>query len=181
MSKLKKEVVKETENDTKDENQTPWYKRWYSIVAFIVFVAMMMFNYNYAIILVNGESMSPNYHDGDILFSQKQYDYLNRFDVVIINSSKADHIIIKRVIGLPGETIDYIDNQLFVNGEYVEDRYGTGTTQNFTITLDENSYYCLGDNRENSYDSRAYGSFSDKEILAKVYGRQHAKLADSLI
>lgn len=179
MIKLKKDVSKENETEPKDEVKIPWYKKWYLVTAIIVFVVMMIFNYNYALILVNGESMSPNYHNGDILFSQKQYDYLSRFDVVIINSPKADNVLIKRVVGLPGETIEYLDNQLYVNGEYIEDMYGTSTTQNFTITLDENSYYCLGDNREHSYDSRKYGSFSDKEILAKVYGRRHAKLADS--
>lgn len=169
-----KEITKKVVDKAKE--QKPFYKRWYFIVAAILFVAMMIFNYNYTLVLVHGESMKPNYSEGNLLFADKQFDYINRFDVVVINASDVDNILIKRVIGLPGETVEYKNNQLFINGEFVEDIYSTGWTENFSFTLSEDCYFCMGDNREHSYDSRKYGEFERREIFAKVRGRRYVKL-----
>ena len=171
-----KEEIKDIENPNETKNKKPWYKRWYIIMAIITVIVVSIFNYNYTFVMVNGYSMEPNYHDTNLLLGEKHFDYLNRFDVVIINSVEGNTVLIKRVIGLPGETIQYKDNQLFVNGKYVEDIYGTGWTENFTITLDANSYFCMGDNREHSYDSRYYGDFDEKEIMAKIRGRRYVSI-----
>lgn len=173
---IKKEIIDTEVNQSNEIDNKPWYKRWYIITTIIVFFIMMIFNYNFAFILVNGDSMNPNYENGNLVFADKQYEDLYRFDVVVINSDNADQILIKRIIGLPGDTIEYVDNQLFVNGEYVEDMYGSGMTNNFKIVVEDNSYFCLGDNRENSYDSRRYGLFTKDEIIAKVQGRRYVKL-----
>lgn len=171
-----KEEITEVENINDTKNKQPWYTRWYIIMAIVVVSIVSIFSYNYTFVMVNGYSMEPNYHDTNLILGEKHFEYLNRFDVVIINSVEGKTVLIKRVIGLPGETIQYKDNQLFVNGNYVEDVYGTGLTENFKVTLDENSYFCMGDNREHSRDSRYYGYFDKKEIMAKINGRRYVSI-----
>ena len=79
-----------------------------------------------------------------------------------------DEYLIKRVIGLPGETIEYKDNQLYVNGKKIKDNYGSEKTEDFKTKVPKDSYYALGDNRTNSRDSRYYGAFHKKKILGKT-------------
>lgn len=154
----------------------PWYKKWYIILTIIIFIAMTIFNFNYTLVCVSGNSMNPNFTDGNVLLAERNYNQLYRFDVVVISSNNAHRIVIKRIIGLPGDIIEYKDNQLFVNGEYVEDIYGSGITNDLKITVDKDKYFCLGDNREKSNDSRKYGLFSKDEIFAKVQTRRYVKL-----
>ena len=91
---------------------------------------------------------------------------LKRFDIVIVD--EGSELLIKRVIGLPGESVQYKDNKLFINGKKVIDNYGKGDTDDFSIVLDDDEYFVLGDNRENSMDSRAFGAFSKNKILGKT-------------
>ena len=168
---LHDELIEESEEISDESNEKKpkkkWYKRWYVITTVIIVVSVLIFNHFFTIVVINGSSMEPNFHDGNIMLARRQYD-LWRFDVVTIASEKANKILVKRVIGLPHETIKYENNKLFVNGEYKPDIYGTGNTENFEITLGENEYFCMGDNREDSADSRTYGKFTSDEIFAKI-------------
>lgn len=176
MSKIiKKEITKETDKKIKTDDK-PWYKRWYIIMTICIVIFMSIFNYNFTLVMISGDSMEPNFHDGNILLGDRHYNYIDRNDVVVINSKEAGKILIKRVIGLPGDHIEYKDNQLWVNGEYATDIYSKGYTNSFIIDVPEDSYFCLGDNRENSWDSRKYGSFESKDILAKLKVKQYTKL-----
>ena len=76
--------------------------------------------------------------------------------------------IIKRIIGLPGETIEYKDNQLYVNGKKMKENYGSDITEDFSVKVGKGSYFVLGDNRTNSMDSRYFGSFKKKDIIGKT-------------
>ena len=116
-------------------------------------------------VIVHGQSMSPTYHENQYVIGH-WFVNIDRFDVVVIDVD--DLQLIKRVIGLPGETIMYKDNQLYVNNTLVEDTYGNGNTADFMITLGKDEYFCMGDNREHSIDSRSYGAFNYDQIVSKM-------------
>lgn len=136
-------------------------------------------------VMVSGTSMYPTLRDREFGFSSiisKNLFGINRDDIVIIKTD--GKYIIKRVIGLPGETIACIDGVLYVNEEpidessyldsdYIESMKEEGVeyfTSDFgPITLKTNEYFCLGDNRPNSADSRVYGAFSTEQIVAKNF------------
>ena len=92
---------------------------------------------------------------------------IKRFDVAVIKTGddSSSKLIVKRVIGLPNETLEFKDNKLYINGEYVEEPFLNNTnTADFKEVLGSNEYFCMGDNREVSRDSRFYGPFSSKQI-----------------
>ena len=136
----------------------------------IVIVLVLLFKkFLYSPIRVNGESMMKTLHDGDIMILDI-IDYrlhgLKRFDIVVVD--EGDELLIKRVIGLPGEEIEYKDNKLYVNGKKVSDKYASQETEDFSEVVPKGEYFVLGDNRTNSLDSRAFGTFSSKKIKGKT-------------
>ena len=136
----------------------------------VILVLVLIIKYNVvAPIRVNGRSMNNTLKDGDIMILNiigYKTSNLKRFDIVVVDNGK-DYLI-KRVIGLPGEEVEYIDNKLYINGKLVKDKYGNGNTSNFKVKVKNNSYFVLGDNREDSLDSRYYGFFNKKKILGKT-------------
>ena len=136
----------------------------------IVIILVLLFKkFLYAPIRVNGESMMKTLHDGDIMILDI-IDYrlhgLKRFDIVVVD--EGDELIIKRVIGLPGDTVEYKNNKLYINGKKVNDKYASEKTKDFSVLVPKNEYFVLGDNRTNSLDSRAFGTFSSKKIKGKT-------------
>ena len=94
-----------------------------------------------------------------------KFGSINRFDIVVISSSKTHDTLIKRVIGLPGETIEVRDGKIYINDKKISDKHGSGVTKDFgKIKIPKNEYFVMGDNREISADSRVFGTFNKKEI-----------------
>ena len=144
-----------------------------SIVPYIVILILVMILKTYVItpIRVKGNSMYPTLEDKDIMILDiisYKLKGVKRFDIVVID--QGDELIIKRVIGLPGDKIEYKYNELYVNGKQVKDPFATniGFTEDVSITIPEGEYYVLGDNRYNSLDSRVFGTFNKKQILGKT-------------
>lgn len=106
---------------------------------------------------VSGNSMSPTLQNGDVININTSNKDVKRFDVALFNFNDTKYV--KRVIGLPNETVSYSNNILYINGEEVDDPYNNGKTEDFSITLGENDIYVLGDNRAYSKDSRKLGRF----------------------
>ena len=111
---------------------------------------------------VDGSSMFPTLTDGDQLIVEQFSYYFHdpeRFDIVVFPISTEDDYI-KRIIGLPGETVQIVNGQVYINGNLLtEDRYGAETIQDpgmaaDTIYLQPDEYFVLGDNRNASVDSR---------------------------
>ena len=136
----------------------------------IIIVLVLIFKmYYYSPIRVDGTSMSKTLINGDIMILDivsYRHNAIKRFDIVVVDDG--EEYIIKRVIGLPGETVEYKDNQLFINGKKVEDKYPYGKTADFKVKVEKDKYYVLGDNRNNSLDSRYFGAFKKNKIIGKT-------------
>lgn len=153
--------------NTNNLDKKPFYQDWQFLTVATLFVLMLLFSIKFTTVFIAGSSMEPTFNNGEVRVGIKN-PTLERFDCVVISTE--EKYLIKRVIGMPGEHIEYRDNKLYVNGQQIVDNYGAGKTKDFEVTVDKNGYYCLGDNRQNSHDSRSYGSFDEKVIYAKVIG-----------
>ena len=115
--------------------------------------------------------MKDTLFDGDIMLLDKlsyRFRDIKRFEIIVIKYD--NELIIKRVIGLPGDVVEYTDNKLYVNEKEYEEKYlATGTdTSSFKVTVPDNSYFVLGDNRKVSKDSREIGFIARKDIEGKA-------------
>lgn len=123
--------------------------------------------------LVSGESMSPTLVDEQTVVAYESEEY-NRGDIVFMEAvveGIGEHGYVKRVIGIAGDVIEIRDGKLFVNGEEEEDRgFGETVGEDLVVKVEEGHVYVLGDNRENSLDSREFGSVSVERIYHKMLG-----------
>lgn len=136
------------------------------VIIFIVVVLIRSFIVTP--IRVDGHSMDPTLQDGEILLLKKYQKNYERFSIVVVNYENSK--LIKRIIGLPGEHIRYENNTLYVNGVKVEENFIDTTTSYFDIknmgydTIPANYYFVVGDNRNNSTDSRIIGFIPKEDI-----------------
>lgn len=138
---------------------------YFIIILVVIFIKVFIVSP----IRVNGESMDSTLHDGDIMLLDEvsyRFSDIQRFDIVVIH--REDEYLIKRVIGLPGEKIKYVDGKLYVNGKYVKEDFKHKKTNDFSAIIDEKNYFVMGDNRTNSTDSRSFGTVSRDQILGKT-------------
>ncbi len=138
---------------------------------------------------VNGQSMIPNFESGDYVLTDKISYRLGepqRGDVVVFHAPSSAHCpqgtgcdFIKRVVGLPGELVEIKDSQIFVNSEslgevYIPDEFQTEAgsfTKNKSVSLGDNQYFVVGDNRPHSSDSRVWGPIDKSMIVGKAFFR----------
>lgn len=119
-------------------------------------------------VVVNGTSMYPTLKDKDIVLLKKFDKNIERFDIIVFNYNNSR--LIKRVIGLPGEHVKYVNGILYINNEKIEDVELDVETYNFYLEdlgydkIPDDYYFVLGDNREVSQDSRTIGLVSKKDI-----------------
>ena len=141
----------------------------------IVLIVILIRTYIVTPVRVNGPSMETSLYNGDILILEKFDHSHERFDIVVVNYNNEK--IIKRIIGLPGETVEYRNNILYVNGKRVDEPFLSESTRDFSIsklgydTIPADHYFVVGDNRDNSLDSRFVGLFSKDEIDGKAVFR----------
>jgi signal peptidase I len=162
------------------------YRRLIPIVILAVVLAVILRSTIFASYVVDGESMEPTLYDGNLLMVNKiVYDLkdVDRFDVIVFHANKEEDYV-KRVIGLPGDEIEYKNDQLYVNSELVEEKFldsyvqasdSKPFTQNFTLKektgkqkVPEDKLFVMGDNRQDSLDSRSFGFISTEQLVGKV-------------
>ena len=136
-------------------------------------------------IIIRQSSMEPTFYNGDYVFISKQaysiFGDPQRGDVVVFHTGMQtddgeDKNLIKRIIGLPGDTVEIIDGYVYLNGQlldepYINEQGLSGKME--AITVPEGELFCMGDNRRVSLDSRdaAVGCVNQDEILGKVFVR----------
>ncbi|MGC6768981.1 signal peptidase I [Enterococcus sp. LJL128] len=162
-------------------------KEMLKTIAFFVGLAAVLFllrQFVFTPVVVKGHSMDPTLADGERVIALKNTG-IDRFDIVTFPApDSSNKIYIKRVIGLPGETIEYKNDTLYVNGEEVKEPYldkfkseltdGGPLTYDFSLEqidaekVPEGEYFVMGDNRRNSKDGRMIGFVNKKDILGNV-------------
>lgn len=156
----------------------------YAVYLFIiVFVLFLAPKYLMEKILVDGTSMENSLHDGEQVLIEKISRYFNgprRFDIVVFTKNHGTYTktYVKRVIGLPGESVQIIGNRIFINGEELAEEFGKDPMDSAGIAaepilLGEDEYFVLGDNRKVSVDSRdrAVGAVNIDELDGVVFFR----------
>lgn len=131
----------------------------------IIIVVVLIRTFIITPIRVNGDSMVPTLESQEIMILKKYDKSFDRFDIVVVDKSVEGSNLIKRVIGLPDEKIKCKDGKIYINDEKIDDVYAFGETEDFLeITLKDNEYFVMGDNREVSLDSRKFGAVFDYEL-----------------
>lgn len=121
--------------------------------------------------------MQPTFENKDRIIVSK-VSKIDHFDTIVFHSPISKDDYIKRVIGLPGDTIEMKNDVLYINGKAYEEQYlnenkgkilsGITLTEDFKVTVPEGTLFVLGDNRQVSMDSRIIGSISDEAVIGEV-------------
>lgn len=154
--------------------------QWRSIIREAIMIVLIIGAMQFLLprSIVKGHSMEPNLEEGQRL-AASPIPYIfgepQRGDIVMLYPlEEGGSNLVKRIIGLPREFIQFQDGQLFVNGQLIEEDYLANictSCRDGVWQLGEDEYFIVGDNRASSYDSRNYGAVQSESIMAKVLFR----------
>ena len=141
----------------------------------VILVVILIRSFIITPAVVNGSSMEPTLKENNIILLNKlatKGGNINRYDIVVANYN--GERLIKRVIGLPGEHVEYKNGNLYIDGILELENFKHQETADFNLnsigrlTIPGDSYFLVGDNRPDSVDSRIIGPVDKKDILGKV-------------
>lgn len=142
----------------------------------LIFIVAYYVSMNwYQFLLIQGESMSPTYHSYQLVILDKKTRNYLRDEVIAFRCEKLSAVLVKRVIAVPGDEVQIVNQQLMVNGEQIDSYFFGKQIENAGLlsqrmVLEENQYLVLGDNLEKSVDSRSdqVGIVLGESIIGKV-------------
>ncbi len=143
----------------------------------VIIVAVVLFRTFIATpVMVDGTSMIPTLVDNQILILYKLNKDYRRFDIVVVEHKVhgEEEKLVKRVIGLPGEYVEYKDSKLYINKKEVKESFIDVETEDWSLAklgyleIPKDYYFVVGDNRGDSSDSRILGLIPKKEIKGKI-------------
>lgn len=145
-------------------------KKLKELMPYIIIVVVVLLVRSFIVTpgLVNGSSMEPTLYNNELVLINKigLNKGIDRYDIVVVKYENST--IIKRVIGLPYETVEYINDTLYIDGKIVNTKVDFEYTKDFKLTAGKNEYIVLGDNRNISKDSRIIGPVKERDIIGKV-------------
>lgn len=192
--------MKKQKEEKKKKSLTREILEWILTIVVAIAIALPIRAFGFELVRVHGASMDNTLANGEIMFVTK-YEYASiwlsfpwqddeskekatrittggnpqRFDVVICRyPGRGDTNFVKRVVGLPGDTIEIRDGYLYINGDryeepYISDEYRSGRLNTFgPYTVPAGEYFVMGDHRNNSNDSRSQGTISRDMIIGHV-------------
>jgi signal peptidase I len=157
---------------------------WGVILVVAVLASFLVRQYAVQTFFIPSGSMEPTLHVGDRILVNKlsvRFGTINTGDIIVFKAPPSEHCgdgdyndLVKRVIGLPGQTLTSKGNVVYVNGEALKEPwsyYPTLSPAIKKITVPANNYFVMGDNRANSCDSRFWGTVPRSDIIGKVFFR----------
>ncbi len=139
------------------------------VMAIILLVLLVLTRF-VSIVYISGPSMQPTFHTGDCILIFRT-DKVDRNDIAVIEWQ--DKWLIKRVVGLPGETFEMEEGRTYIDGELLTEEFDfySGNRSLPLITIPNDYVFIIGDNRENSHDSRAFGPVPSTDIYGRLIFR----------
>lgn len=177
------DMGKEANSEEKKVDMKKEIISWIFYILFVIVLTWLILHFVGQRTMVEGSSMNPMLNNGDNLIVEKlsyRFNDPERFDIIVFPPVKEpEKFYIKRIIGLPGETVQIDDDgNIYINGEILEEDYGLETIKNpgraaEPITLGDDEYFVLGDNRNNSTDGRSdkVGNVKRDTIIGRAWVR----------
>jgi|GEM_PF-107265 len=164
----------DAEEERKNKGIRGFFYNWILPVAIAIVLAIIIRFFIGGATTVSGTSMEPTLNNGDFLLVSKIPTYFKKYhrgDILIIDSPDLDEYYVKRLIGLPGETVEIKDGKVYINGKWMKEYYTSEDTVSYANTkwkLGNNEYFVMGDNRASgaSNDSRLFGPIPAEHIKA---------------
>ena len=154
---------------------------WIESISFSIFAVLFIFTFIFRVAVVDGSSMKPTLENSDKVMVSSLFYTPKIGDIVVVDAKGIDTFIVKRVIAHEGQTVNidfqkgevYVDDKLLDEPYILEPTYLDEHGHDYPVTVPENSYFVMGDNRNGSMDSRdaLIGFVNEKDVLGKVFFR----------